>query len=45
MQPLISSLSVGDCPVHRLRKKSSSLTGAQDSNLQSDDIRGSIDTI
>ena len=31
MQYLISSLSVGDCPVHRLRKF---LTGAQDSHLQ-----------
>jgi len=28
MQPLVSSLSVGDCPVHRLRKNSSFLTGA-----------------
>ena len=27
MQPLVSSLSAGDCPVHRL-------TGAQDSHLQ-----------
>ena len=34
MQPLVSSLSVGDCPVHRLRKNSSFLTGAQDSRLQ-----------
>jgi len=33
MQPLVSSLSVGDCPVHWLRK-SSFLTGAQDSHLQ-----------
>ena len=33
MQPLISSLSAGDCPVHRLRK-SSFFTGAQDSHLQ-----------
>ena len=33
MQPLVSSLSAGDCPVHRLRK-SSFLTGAQDSHLQ-----------
>ena len=31
MQPLVSSLSAGDCPVHRLRKF---LTGAQDSHLQ-----------
>jgi hypothetical protein len=35
MQPLVSSLSAGDCPVHRLRKKCSSfLPGAQDSHLQ-----------
>jgi hypothetical protein len=35
MQPLVSSLSTGDCPVHRLRKNCSSfLTGAQDSHLQ-----------
>jgi hypothetical protein len=27
MQPLVSSLSAGDCPTHRL-------TGAQDSHLQ-----------
>jgi len=33
MQPLVSSLSAGDCPVHRLRK-SSFLTGAQDGHLQ-----------
>ena len=31
MQPLVSSLSAGDCPVYRL---SSFLTGAQDSHLQ-----------
>ena len=31
MQPLGSSLSAGDCPVHWLRKN---LTGAQDSHLQ-----------
>jgi len=31
MQPVVSSLSAGDCPVHRLRKK---LTGTQDSHLQ-----------
>ena len=30
MQPLVSSLSAGDCPVHRLRKNSSFLIGAQD---------------
>jgi hypothetical protein len=34
MQPLVSSLSAGDCPVHRLRKNSSILTGTQDSHLQ-----------
>jgi len=34
MQPLVSSLSAGDCPVYRLRKNSSFLTGAQDSHLQ-----------
>ena len=33
MQPLVTSLSAGDYPVHRLRKKSF-LTGAQDSHLQ-----------
>jgi hypothetical protein len=33
MQHLISSLSAGDCPVNRLRK-SSFLTGSQDSHLQ-----------
>ena len=32
MQPLVSSLSADDCPVHRLR--SSFLIGAQDSHLQ-----------
>jgi len=42
MQPLVSSLSAGDCTVHRLRKNSSFLTrknssfltGAQYSHLQ-----------
>jgi len=34
MRSLVSSLSAGDCPVHRLRKNSSFLTGAQDSHLQ-----------
>jgi len=33
MQPLVSSLSTGDCLVHRLRK-SYFLTGAQDIHLQ-----------
>jgi len=32
MQPLVSSLYAGDCPVYRLRKNF--LTGAQDSHLQ-----------
>ena len=35
MQPLVSSLSAGDCLVHRLRENCSSfLTSAQDSHLQ-----------
>jgi len=34
MEPLVSSLCAGDCPVHRLRKNSSLLTRAQDSHLQ-----------
>jgi len=35
MQPMVSSLSAGDCLVHRLRDNASSfLTGAQDSHLQ-----------
>jgi hypothetical protein len=33
VQPLVSSLSAGDCPVHRLRNNSF-LIGAQDSHLQ-----------
>jgi hypothetical protein len=33
-QPLVLSLSAGDCLVHRLRKNCSFLTGAQDSHLQ-----------
>jgi hypothetical protein len=33
MQPLVLSLSAGDCLVHQLRK-SSFLTGAQDNHLQ-----------
>jgi hypothetical protein len=32
MQPLVTSLSAGECPVHRLRK-SFFLTDAQDSHL------------
>ena len=34
VQSLVSSLSAGDCPVHRVRKNCSFLTGAQDSHLQ-----------
>jgi hypothetical protein len=34
LQSLVSSLSAGDCPVNRLRKNCSFLTGAQDSHLQ-----------
>ena len=34
MRSLVSSLSAGDCLVHRLRKKISFLTSAQDSHLQ-----------
>jgi len=34
VQPLVLSLSAGDCLVHRLRKKSSFLAGPQDSHLQ-----------
>jgi hypothetical protein len=35
MRSLLLSVFAGDCPVHRLRKNSSSfLTGAQDSHLQ-----------
>jgi len=39
MQPLVSSPSAGDCPVHRLRKNSF-LTGAQDRHLQRVAISG-----
>jgi uncharacterized RDD family membrane protein YckC len=41
MQPLLSSMSVGDCTVHRLRKNSF-LTGAQDSHLQTVTIPGAV---
>jgi hypothetical protein len=34
MQPLVSSLSAGNCLVQRLRRNCSFLTGAQDSHLQ-----------
>ena len=50
MQPLVSSLSAGDCPVHRLRKNSefflfflNRCTGQ--SPADSDDTRGCIYTI
>jgi hypothetical protein len=46
MQPLILSLSVGDCPVHRLRKNSFFLNRCTgQSPTDSDDIRCCIDTI
>jgi len=44
MQPLVSSLSVSDCPVHRLRKFFLNRCTGQ-SPTESDDIRGCIDTI
>jgi hypothetical protein len=35
MHPLVSSLTAGECPVHRFRNNCSSfLTGIQDSHLQ-----------
>jgi len=34
MQPLVSLLSAGDCPVHRLRKKQFFLNRCTDSHLQ-----------
>jgi hypothetical protein len=34
MRSLVSSLSAGDCLVHRLKNNCSFLTGAQDSHLQ-----------
>ena len=43
MQHLVSSLSAGDCPVHRLRKKENRCTGQ--SPTDSDAIRCCIDTI
>jgi len=46
MQPLVLSLSAGDCPVHRLRENSFFLnrcTGK--SPAESDDTRGCIYTV
>ena len=56
MQPLVSSLSAGDCPLHRLRKNFLSLfiyffrsfflnRCTGQSPTESDDIRCCIDTI
>jgi hypothetical protein len=46
MQPLLSPLSAGDCPVHRLRKNSFFLNRCTgQSPADSDDTRGSIYTI
>jgi hypothetical protein len=46
MQSLVSSLYAGDCLVHRLREKSSFLTGAQDkSPAESDNTRDRVYTI
>jgi hypothetical protein len=44
MQPLVSSLSAGDCPVHRLRKFFLNRRTRQ-SPVDSDDTRGCIYTI
>jgi hypothetical protein len=43
MQPLVSSLSAGDCPVHRLRKNFLNRCTRQ-SPAESDDTRGCIYT-
>jgi len=39
VQPLVSSLSVGDCPVHRLRKDSFLNRCTRQSPADSDDIQ------
>jgi len=44
MQPLVSSLSAGDCPVHRLREKFFLNRCTGQSPAESDDIRGCIYT-
>jgi hypothetical protein len=45
MQPLVSSLSAGDCPVHRLRRKFFLNRCTRQSPVESDDTRGCIYTI
>jgi hypothetical protein len=42
MQPLVSSLSAGDCPVHRLRKKFFLNRCTGQSLADSDDTRGCV---
>ena len=42
MQPLVSSLSAGDCLVHRLRKKFFLNRRTRQSPAESDDTRGCI---
>jgi hypothetical protein len=44
MQPLVLSLSAGDCPVHRLRKNFLNQCTGQ-SPAESDDTRGCMYTI
>jgi len=43
-RPLVSSLSLGDCSVHRLREDSRKLCTEQ-SPKESDDTRGCVNTI
>ena len=45
MQPLVSSLCAGDCPVHRLRKNFFLNRCTGQSPVESDDTRGFIYTI
>jgi len=45
VQPLVSSLSLGDCSVHRLRKDSFLNLCTEQSPKESDDTRGCINTI
>ena len=44
VQPLVPSLSLGDCSVHRLRESSRNLCTEQ-SPKESDDTRGCTNTI
>jgi len=44
VQHLVSSISLGDCSVHRLRESSRNLCTEQ-SPKESDDTRGSVNTI